>query len=112
MLGFDAIGSAILIAYDGDPVLTTDAWINEDAYFGSWGHDYAIPGEQLDAIRRARFHWLSHGHPDHLNVESLPQLTRGQLLISDHHGQRIRRELETLGYKVRVLPDRSWVQLS
>jgi L-ascorbate metabolism protein UlaG (beta-lactamase superfamily) len=76
LLGFDSIGSAILIAYDGVPVLTTDAWINDDAYFGSWGHDYAIPVEQMDAIGKAKFHWLSHGHPDHLNVESLPQLTR------------------------------------
>ena len=112
MLGFDSIGSATLIAYDGVPVLTTDAWINDDAYFGSWGHDYAIPGEQLDAIRQARFHWLSHGHPDHLNVESLPQLTRGQILLSDHHGGRIRRELQALGHNVQVLRDRSWVPLS
>lgn len=112
MLGFDAIGSAILIAYDGVPVLTTDAWINEDAYFGSWGHDYAIPAEQFDAIKNANFHWLSHGHPDHLNIESLPQLTRGQLLLSDHHGGRIRRELEALGHKVRILKDRTWVKLS
>ena len=50
MLGFESIGSAILIAYDGVPVLTTDAWINDDAYFGSWTHDYAIPAEQMDAI--------------------------------------------------------------
>ena len=112
MLGFDSIGSATLIAYDGDPVLTTDAWINEDAYFGSWGHDYAIPAEQMDAIRRARFHWFSHGHPDHLNIESLPLLTAGQFLLSDHHGGRIKRDLEGLGHKVRILKDREWVQLS
>lgn len=112
MLGFDSIGSAILIAYDGEPVLTTDAWINDCAYFGSWAHDYAIPAQQLDAIKRAKFHWLSHGHPDHLNVESLPLLTGGQLLISDHYGGRIHRELESLGHKVRVLADHMWVQLS
>jgi hypothetical protein len=112
MLGFDSIGSATLIAYDGEPILTTDAWINEDAYFGSWAHDYAIPAEQMDAIRRAKFHWFSHGHPDHLNVESLPLLTGGQILISDHHGGRIKRDLEALGHSVRVLKDREWVQLS
>jgi hypothetical protein len=112
MLGFDSIGSATLIAYDGVPVLTTDAWINEDAYFGSWTHDYAIPPEQLDAIKRARFHWFSHGHPDHLNVASLPFLTSGQFLLADHFGGRIRRELEALGHRVRVLKDHEWVQLS
>jgi hypothetical protein len=112
MLGFDAIGSATLIAYDGAPILTTDAWINDDAYFGSWAHDYAIPPEQLDAIKRAKFHWFSHGHPDHLNVESLPMLTGGQFLISDHYGGRIRRDLEALGHNVRILKDREWVRLS
>jgi hypothetical protein len=112
MLGFDSIGSATLIAYDGEPVLTTDAWINDDAYFGSWGHDYSIPPEQMDAIRRAKFHWFSHGHPDHLNIESLPLLTGGQILLSDHHGGRIKRDLEGMGHKVRVLKDHEWVQLS
>lgn len=112
MLGFDSIGSATLIAYDGEPVLTTDAWINDDAYFGSWGHDYAIPTEQMDAIRRAKFHWFSHGHPDHLNTESLPMLTAGQILLSDHHGGRIKRDLEEMGHNVRVLKDHEWVQLS
>jgi len=37
---FETIGSAIVIAYDDRPVLTTDAWIDGDAYFGSWGLDY------------------------------------------------------------------------
>ncbi|MFZ4748017.1 MAG: hypothetical protein ACOYLK_14200 [Sphingomonas sp.] len=112
MLGFDSIGSATLIAYDDVPVLTTDAWINDDAYFGSWTHDYAIPQEQIDAIRRAKYHWFSHGHPDHLNVDSLPLLTRGQILLADHYGGRIKRDLEGMGYHVRVLKDKVWVQLS
>ena len=84
----------------------------DDAYFGSWGHDYAIPAEQMDAIRRAKFHWFSHGHPDHLNIKSLPLLTGGQFLLSDHHGGRIRRDMEGLGHRVRILKDREWVQLS
>lgn len=112
MLGFETIGSATVIAYDGAPVLTTDPWINEDAYFGSWSHDYAIPSAQRDAIGRARFHWFSHGHPDHLNVVSLPALSGAQLLLADHYGGRIRRDLEEQGYDVRVLRDREWVRLS
>ena len=112
MLGFESIGSAILIAYDGVPVLTTDAWINDDAYFGSWTHDYGIPTEQMDAIKQAKFHWLSHGHPDHLNVESLPLLSAGQFLLSDHFGGRLSREMERLGHQARILKDRQWVQLS
>jgi len=67
---------------------------------------------QLQAIREAKYHWFSHGHPDHLNAASLPMLTRGQFLVSDHYGGRIQRDLEAAGHQVRVLPDREWVQLS
>src|SRR4051794_31492460 len=35
-LGFDTIGNATLIAYDGGPVLATDPWLDGPAYFGSW----------------------------------------------------------------------------
>ena len=112
MLGFETIGSATLIFYDGEPILTTDAWINEDAYFGSWCHDYEIPSAQLDAIKRAKYHWFSHGHPDHLNSDALPQLTQGQFLLSNHHGSRIERDLIAAGHRVQILPDRDWISLS
>ena len=109
---FETIGSAIVIAYDDRPVLTTDPWINGAAYFGSWGQDYEIPPEQMRAIADADYHWFSHGHPDHLNVASLPLLTKGQFLLSDHYGNRIQRDLTAAGHRVRVLPDREWIQLS
>jgi L-ascorbate metabolism protein UlaG (beta-lactamase superfamily) len=112
MLAFETIGSATAIIYDGTPLLSTDAWVNDSAYFGSWTHDYEIPSAQLDAIRRCRFHWFSHGHPDHLNVESLPALSGGEFLVADHYGGRIYRDLVALGYRVRVLKDREWVRLS
>ena len=109
---FETIGSAIVIAYDDRPVLTTDAWIDGDAYFGSWGMDYEIPAPQMNAIRGAEYHWFSHGHPDHTNIASLPMLTKGEFLLSDHYGNRMERELRAAGYRVRVLPDREWVRLS
>ncbi len=112
MLGFETIGSATIIVYDDVPLLTTDAWVNDDAYFGSWCHDYEIPPTQLDAIRRAKYHWFSHGHPDHLNIDALPQLTQGEFLLSDHHGSRIKNDLEAAGHRVRILPTRRWVELS
>ena len=112
MIGFETIGSATIIAYDDVPVLTTDAWVNDDAYFGSWTHDYEIPSAQMDAIRRARYHWFSHGHPDHLNIDALPMLTGGQFLLSDHYGKRIYNDLVGAGHNVRILRDRVWEQLS
>jgi hypothetical protein len=109
---FETIGSATVIAYDDRPVLTTDPWINTDAYFGSWTQDYEIPAAQMQAIREAKYHWFSHGHPDHLNVASLPMLTNGEFLVSDHYGKRIHRELTAAGHNIRILPDRQWIVLS
>lgn len=112
MLGFDTIGNATLIAYDDVPILATDAWIEGGAYFGSWGFSHEIPAEQLDAIRKCRYLWYSHGHPDHLSAESLSNLSDKEILLANHVGGRISRDLTAMGFRVRILPEREWVSLS
>jgi hypothetical protein len=111
-LGFDTIGNATIIAYDRAPVLVTDPWIDGSAYFGSWAQSHEIPAEQREAIRAARYAWFSHGHPDHLNAESLPLVRDATLLVPDHVGGRVHGDLVREGYRVEVLPDRVWRQLS
>jgi hypothetical protein len=111
-LGFETIGNATLVCHDGGPVLVTDPWLDGGAYFGSWTRSHEIPGEQREAIGACTFVWLSHGHPDHLSGESLERLEDKELLLPDHHGGRIRRDLEGQGYRVRVLKDRAWTTLS
>lgn len=111
-LGFETIGNATLVAHDRGPVLVTDPWTDGGAYFGSWTLSHAIPDEQRDAIARCRFVWISHGHPDHLSGESLGKLAGKEILLPDHVGGRIRADLEGQGFRVRVLPDRRWVELS
>ncbi len=111
-LGFETIGNATLICHDGAPVLATDPWIAGSAYFGSWGLSHAIPDEQRASIRACRFVWISHGHPDHLSAESLAELRDRVILLPDAAGGRIARDLAAQGFKVRVLQDRAWTQLS
>ena len=38
MIGAQTIGNATVIAYDKEPILSTDPWLGLDhyAYFGSW----------------------------------------------------------------------------
>lgn len=111
-LGFETIGNATLVAHDAGPVLATDPWIAGSAYFGSWTRSHEIPERQREAIERCRFVWLSHGHPDHLSVESLEALRDKRMLLPDHVGGRVRDDLSGLGFQVEVLPSRQWVQLS
>ncbi|MGZ4082004.1 MAG: MBL fold metallo-hydrolase, partial [Bacteroidia bacterium] len=70
-LGFDTIGNATMICYDKVPVLVTDPWIKGSSYFGSWGLSHEVPAEQMEAIEKCRYVWYSHGHPDHLNWDSI-----------------------------------------
>ena len=111
--GFDTIGNATLIVYDnGKPIIATDPWIQGDAYYGSWGLSHEIPQAQFDAVMNCEYIWFSHGHPDHLNGNSLDLFHGKTILIPDLVGGRIKRDLEGLGFTVSVLPDRQWVKLS
>lgn len=111
-LGFETIGNATIIVYDHQPLLATDPWITEHAYFGSWGHSHEIPQEQLQAIRECKFLWFSHGHPDHLNGDSLPIFHGKKILLPDHVGSRIQQDLLKQGFDVEVLPNKKWMSLS
>lgn len=112
-VGFDTIGNAILICYDrGLPVLVTDPWISGSAYFGSWAFSHEIPPEQRAAIGNTKYVWLSHGHPDHLQADSLSQLRDKTILLPDHVGKRIEDTLRKQGFDVRTMTDRQWYPLS
>ncbi|MCG8556473.1 MAG: MBL fold metallo-hydrolase [Proteobacteria bacterium] len=112
MIGFETVGNATLICYDRTPVLVTDPWISGRAYFGSWGLTHEIPIPQLDSILNAEYLWFSHGHPDHLDADSLDRFQNKKILLPNHVGARIYHDLASRGYNVSILPDREWVELS
>lgn len=112
-LGFETCGNATIIAYDsGSPVLVTDPWIRDAQYFGSWTLPYTFSARQMDSLRQVRYVWLSHGHPDHLNLQSLETFRDKILLVPKHRGERIASDLRQAGFKVQDLPSGEWLQLS
>lgn len=111
-LGFETIGNATLIAYDEKPVLVTDPWIQGSAYFGSWTLTHAIPDAQRRAILECPYVWFSHGHPDHLNPESVPLFKGKKILLPNHLNGRIHKDLVSQGFDVEVMPDATWKQIS
>ena len=114
MLGVSTTGNATLIAYDDKPILATDPWFGDEnpAYFGSWGLSHRIPPACKNDILNAEYIWFSHGHPDHLNGDSLQQIHGRHILLGDHVGGRIAHDLREQGFEVSILPDRQWVELS
>ena len=107
-------GNAIIIAYDENPIIATDPWIGDEepAYFGSWVASHKIPTDLKEDIKRSKYIWFSHGHPDHLNSESLKRYNSNKILLPDHVGSRIFNDINDMGYEVSILPDRKWVELS
>lgn len=114
MLGVRTIGNATLIAYEDRPILATDPWLGgeDDAYFGSWNLLHEVPARERQDILSAEYLWFSHGHPDHLNPNSMPRFKGQKILLPDHLGGRIRNGLMEQGFDVTVLPDLTWVPLS
>lgn len=112
-LGFETCGNATLIAYDsGEPVLITDPWISGRQYFGSWALPYRFSAEHAEAFERVKYVWLSHGHPDHANLESLQKFRDKVLLIPKHRGRRMVADLAAQGFKICELESGKWLQLS
>jgi len=111
-LGFETIGNACLILHDRGPVLATDPWLVGSAYFGSWITAHEIPEEQMAHVAACKYLWISHGHPDHLSLESLKSLKDKRILLPDHYGGRVARDLREMGFDVTVLKDGEWTQLS
>jgi hypothetical protein len=107
-------GNATLIVYDDRPLLATDPWIGDEepAYFGSWVLSHRIPKSLKDDIAACEYIWFSHGHPDHLNPTSVERFKGRKILLADHVGSRIYKDIAPNGFDVTILPDREWVTLT
>jgi hypothetical protein len=112
-LGFETCGNASLIVYDrGKPLLVTDPWITEPQYYGSWALAHRFTENQLECFTKVPYVWLSHGHPDHLNLPSLETFRDRTILVPQHYGGRISADLKAVGFRVESLPSGAWWQLS
>ena len=111
MIGFETIGNATVTVFDKQPVLTTDPWLFGNPYFGSWGHKYKIPKEQMDNIKNSKFIFLSHGHPDHIDPDSFDIFKDKTLIIADHYGDRIYNDLKEK-FSCIKLKSNTWFEIS
>jgi len=111
MIGFETIGNATVTVFDEKPIISTDPWIFGNPYFGSWGHKYSIPSEQLDNIKKSKYLFLSHGHPDHIDPDSFELFKNKTLIVGDHYGDRIYNDLK-VKYDCIKLQSNSWFVVS
>ena len=111
MIGFETIGNATVTVFDDEPILTTDPWIYGNPYYGSWGHKYKIPKQQLENINKCKYVFLSHGHPDHIDPESFKLFENKTILIGEHYGDRIYNDLSK-SFNCLKVKNNTWLDIS
>ena len=111
MIGFETIGNATVTVFDDKPILTTDPWVFGNPYFGSWGHKYKLPKEQIENIKNSKYIFLSHGHPDHIDPDSFDIFKNKTLIIADHYGDRIYNDLKKK-FNCIKLKSNTWLEIS
>jgi hypothetical protein len=109
-ISFETLGNATIIMYeDGKPQLATDPWMVGTCYYGSWALEKPLSEADIDHIKQCKYVWFSHGHPDHLHIDSVNMLERSTiLLVPDLYKSEIPAHLEGMGFTVRVLKYREW----
>tara|TARA_B100000963_G_scaffold260529_1_gene228780 strand:- start:670 stop:2043 length:1374 start_codon:yes stop_codon:yes gene_type:complete len=106
--------ATLIIEKDSLPILATDPWLDSHtAYFGSWATTHKIPSFHLDLLYKVPYIWISHFHPDHLNLRSLLGLKAREktILLSEQYSNRVANDLREAGMKVIVLPSRKFINL-
>jgi hypothetical protein len=111
----ETLGHATLLlsADDGAPVILTDPWLTGSCYWRSWWIENYPSEAELATLRRARYAYITHEHPDHLHLPSLRLLgPQGpEILVADFLKMKMDEVLAGEGFRVRRLPAGSWVDL-
>lgn len=112
-INFETIGNATLVIYENNsPLIATDPWFDSDsAYFGSWRLSHKFPSHIRESIERSKYIFISHFHPDHLNLSSLRHCKNSTILLAQHYGSRVENELRNIGFKVITLPSSNWISI-
>ena len=106
--------ATLIIEKDDRPIIATDPWLhNHTAYFGSWATTHKIPDFHLSLLQKVPYIWISHFHPDHLNLRSLLKINAKdkKILLSYQYSNRIANDLRNAGIDVIVLPPRKYINL-
>jgi hypothetical protein len=107
------IGHAcLLILEDGEPLLATDPWLIGSVYWRSWWLEKYPAEDDIDLVRRARFLYITHSHPDHFHWPSLRRLGPHRVLHPAFPHYPIPGFLESRGYRNQTLTPLQWHAIS
>lgn len=108
------IGNATLVVKNNkSTILVTDPWFDEHpCYFGSWRLTHEIPQEIKDESLKTKYVYISHAHPDHLNLPTLRLFrNKSKVILAEQSSNRLSTEIRKSGFDVIVIPNRKWIEL-
>ena len=96
--------ACVVIEHRGTRILC-DPWLTDGIYYGSWYHYPRLQFRPED-FSDVDYIYVSHVHPDHMDVESLKCLPRSvPVLILEYAEKYVLRTLTGLGFGVIEIPN-------
>lgn len=89
------IHSATVIIESGSTKILCDPWFTDGAFYGSW---YIYPPMQknwMDLVNDIDYIYVSHVHPDHMDIEAINKLPDVPILILEYAVPFLKKILET-----------------
>lgn len=93
------INSATVVVESNGIKVLCDPWLVDGAYYGSWCH-YPPLDINIEDFFDIDYIYISHVHPDHLNIETLSQFPKNiPILIHDYEQKFVSRILGMIGFE-------------
>jgi hypothetical protein len=107
------IGHATLIVSEsGVPIVATDPWLLGSAYWRSWWLEKYPTADEFENVRRAKFIYVTHSHPDHFHWPTLRHLGSKTILNPRFPRYDVIDFLKANGYPAEILEPFQWYPLS
>jgi Predicted Zn-dependent hydrolases of the beta-lactamase fold len=107
------IGHATQILFeDGVPLIATDPWLIGSTYWRSWWLEKYPTMEEIDEVRRAKFLYITHSHPDHFHYPTLRVLGKRTTLHPQFPRYEVAGFLESNGFPAQILEPWRWYSLT
>jgi hypothetical protein len=107
------IGHATLVlSEDGIPLIATDPWLIGSVYWRSWWLEKYPSPDEVDLVRRCKWIYITHSHPDHFHWPSLRHLGPKKILNPRFPHYKVIEFLKDNQYPCEILEPFHWYRLT
>jgi L-ascorbate metabolism protein UlaG (beta-lactamase superfamily) len=71
MSKFEFVNHSCIILSHNNVSLAMDPWIEGSVFNNSWDLLTKTPEKSIESLKKSKFVWFSHEHPDHFNPPNL-----------------------------------------